>query len=116
MTDPSKISIKVYAQTDVGMVRAGNEDNFLVLNLSTGQSWTASDAPDETLLDYEQGDEGSLFAVSDGDGGWDESGADVGAVASRMVVETVRDRMLQLQVDPVYRVRQLSERLCLAIE
>ena len=92
MTDPSNITLKLYAQTDVGMVRSGNEDNFLILDLSTGQSWTASDTTNETLLDYTQGYYGSLLAVSDGMGG-----ALAGEVASRMAVETVRDRMLQLQ-------------------
>jgi serine/threonine protein phosphatase PrpC/flagellar basal body-associated protein FliL len=111
MTDPSNISLKLYAQTDVGMVRSGNEDNFLILDLSTGQSWTASDTTNETLLDYTQGYYGSLLAVSDGMGG-----ALAGEVASRMAVETVRDRMLQLQAHRVYRQIPFHERLRLAIE
>jgi protein phosphatase len=111
MTDPSNITLKLYAQTDVGMVRSGNEDNFLILDLSTGQSWTASDTTNETLLDYSQGFYGSLLAVSDGMGG-----ALAGEVASRMAVETVRDRMLQLQAHRVYRQIPFHERLRLAIE
>ena len=110
MTAHSNISLKLYAQTDVGRVRAGNEDNFLVLDLSTGQSWTASDATNETLLDYTQGYYGSLLAVSDGMGG-----ALAGEVASRMAVETVRDRMLQLQAHRVHCQIPFPERLRLAL-
>src|ERR671925_79543 len=96
MTDNS-INLALYALTDIGMVRSGNEDNFLILDLSTGQSWTASDEEQKALLTYSQGYYGSLLAVSDGMGG-----ALAGEVASRMAVETVRDRMLQLQAHKVH--------------
>ncbi|HNC43501.1 MAG TPA: hypothetical protein PLU80_05015, partial [Acidobacteriota bacterium] len=60
------VLIRMYAQTDVGMVRQGNEDNFLVVDLSTAATWTADhDAPPTELLSYTQGRYGSLFAVSD---------------------------------------------------
>ncbi len=111
MTEIPVINLALYAQTDVGMVRSGNEDNFLILDLSTGGSWTASDKEPADLLTYTQGYYGSLLAVSDGMGG-----ALAGEVASRMAVETVRDRMLQLQAHEVYRRLPLPERLRLAIE
>jgi len=110
MTDNS-ITLALYAQTDVGMVRSGNEDNFLILDLSTGQSWTASEAERKDLLTYIQGYYGSLLAVSDGMGG-----ALAGEVASRMAVETVRDRMLQLQAHEAYGKLPFQERLRLAVE
>ena len=47
------------------MVGGRNEDNFLILNLLTGQNRTGSDAANSTLLDYKQGYYGSLLAVSD---------------------------------------------------
>ena len=111
MTDASNISLTLYSQTDVGMVRSGNEDNFLILDLTTGSSWTASDPANESLLKFTQGYYGSLLAVSDGMGG-----ALAGEVASRLAVETVRDRMLQLQAHKIYRQLPFHERLRLSIE
>lgn len=111
MTDLPNITLKLYAQTDVGMVRSGNEDNFLILDLSTGHSWTAGEPTNPNLLGFTQGFYGSLLAVSDGMGG-----ALAGEVASRLAVETVRDRMLQLQAHSRYRQVPFPERLRLAIE
>ncbi|MBO0725631.1 MAG: protein phosphatase 2C domain-containing protein [Blastocatellia bacterium] len=111
MAELPTINLALYAQTDVGMVRSGNEDNFLILDLSTGRSWTASEEEPSDLLTYSQGYYGSLMAVSDGMGG-----ALAGEVASRMAVETVRDRMLQLQAHEVYSRVPFHERLRLAIE
>ena len=68
MAEVPTINLALYAQTDVGMVRSGNEDNFLILDLSTGQSWTASEEEPQELLTYSQGWYGSLLAVSDGMG------------------------------------------------
>jgi len=111
MADLPNISLKLYAQTDVGMVRSGNEDNFLVLDLTTGESWTASEPTNQALFKFSQGYYGSLLAVSDGMGG-----ALAGEVASRLAVETVRDRMLQLQAHQVYGQIPFAERLRIAIE
>jgi protein phosphatase len=111
MAEVPTINLALYAQTDVGMVRSGNEDNFLILDLSSGQSWTANEEEPQHLLTYSQGWYGSLLAVSDGMGG-----ALAGEVASRMAVETVRDRMLQLQAHEVYGKMPFAERLRLAIE
>src|SRR6266545_4221377 len=111
MAELPTINLALYAQTDVGMVRSGNEDNFLILDLSTAKSWTASEEEHDSLLTFNQGYYGSLLAVSDGMGG-----ALAGEVASRMAVETVRDRMLQLQAHPVYGKLAFHERLRLAVE
>ena len=111
MAEFPTINLALYAQTDVGMVRSGNEDNFLILDLSTGKSWTANDEEPQELLTYTQGYYGTLLAVSDGMGG-----ALAGEVASRMAVETVRDRMLQLQAHDTYGKMPFPERMRLAVE
>lgn len=119
---PSKLSmaeeigfnISVYAKSDVGSVRPGNEDNFLVLNLSTADTWKPGPgemtAP-ENLTRFNQSHYGSLVAVTDGMGG-----ALAGEVASRLAVECVRDRMLELQASPAYSRFPFHERLRLSIE
>jgi protein phosphatase len=84
--------VELHAQSDVGRVRQGNEDNFLVLDLATEKSWTGSDqqpAPPDGLRAFEVGDEGAVLVVSDGMGG-----ALAGDVASRMAVETVREMLV----------------------
>ena len=84
--------ITVYAMTDVGMVRAGNEDTFLVVNLDTSDTWTpvtVEDEPPEHLSSFDQASHGTVLAVSDGMGG-----ALAGEVASRMAVDGVRHHML----------------------
>src|SRR5262245_8488456 len=111
MAELPTINLALYAQTDVGMVRSGNEDNFLILDLSTGKSWTASEREPKELLTYTQGYYGSLLAVSDGMGG-----ALAGEVASRLAVDTVRDRMLQLQAHDRYSKIPFHERLRVSIE
>jgi PPM family protein phosphatase len=111
MAELPTINLALYAQTDVGMVRNGNEDNFLILDLSTGKSWTASEQEPKELLTYTQGYYGSLLAVSDGMGG-----ALAGEVASRLAVDTVRDRMLQLQAHDRYSKIPFHERLRVSIE
>jgi protein phosphatase len=111
MAELPTINLALYALTDVGMVRSGNEDNFLILDLSTGGNWIANEEEPPELLTYAQGYYGSLMAVSDGMGG-----ALAGEVASRMAVETVRDRMLQLQAHEIYSRLPFHERLRLSIE
>jgi len=83
--------VDLYAKTHVGRIRAGNEDNFLVLDLSTSRACTGSDGdvtPAE-MCRFEVGERGLVLIVSDGMGG-----ALAGDVASRMAVETVRDMLV----------------------
>ncbi len=82
--------VELYAKTNVGRVRSGNEDNFLVLDLSAPRAWTGSDGdePPDGLSRFEVGERGVVLIVSDGMGG-----ALAGDVASRMAVETVRDML-----------------------
>jgi protein phosphatase len=72
-------------------VRRGNEDNFLVLDLSTEQTWSGADGatPPEKLTRFTLGEKGLVLVVSDGMGG-----ALAGDVASRMAVDSVREMLL----------------------
>lgn len=83
--------VELYAKSDVGRVRRGNEDNFLVLNLSNEQTWTGSDgaAAPQDLTRFDLGEKGLVLVVSDGMGG-----ALAGDVASRMAVESVREVLM----------------------
>ena len=83
--------VELYAKSDVGRVRRGNEDNFLVLDLSSEQTWTGSDGaiPPEKLTRFNLGNKGLILVVSDGMGG-----ALAGDVASRMAVDSVREMLI----------------------
>lgn len=83
--------VELFAKTDVGRVRRGNEDNFLVLDLSTEQTWFGTDGanPPERLTRFDLGNKGLVLVVSDGMGG-----ALAGDVASRMAVESVKEMMI----------------------
>lgn len=113
MAQEPTINISLHAQTDIGMVRHGNEDNFLVVDLSTAETWTAerSGDPPKKLLSFPQGHYGSVIAVTDGMGG-----ALAGEVASQMAVNAVRERMLQFQATPAFSQYPFHERLRLSIE
>jgi protein phosphatase len=80
--------VELHAKTDVGRVRRGNEDNFLLLDLTSGRTWTGSDGPEnpEDMRRFDIGEQGLVLVVSDGMGG-----ALAGDVASRMAIEAVRD-------------------------
>ncbi|OYT70386.1 MAG: hypothetical protein CFK52_11265 [Chloracidobacterium sp. CP2_5A] len=105
--------IEVYALTDVGVVRPHNEDNFLIVNLSDGQSWTAENQlPEHPLLvELRPPDRGVLLAVSDGMGG-----ALAGEVASHLAVTQVCDSMMRLQKDAEFKRFGFHEHLRFAIE
>jgi protein phosphatase len=109
MTTPTALHITFCAQTDIGQVRKGNEDNFLILDLVSKTSWTGIGEETTGLQMLELSAQGAVFAVSDGMGG-----ALAGEVASRMAVEIVCDIMPQLRVQ--YSHLSLSEQLRLAIE
>ncbi|HEY0377142.1 MAG TPA: protein phosphatase 2C domain-containing protein [Pyrinomonadaceae bacterium] len=83
--------VELHAKSDVGRVRRGNEDNFLILDLTSGRAWTGSDGsePPEEMRRVDLGDKGLVLVVSDGMGG-----ALAGDVASRMAVETVREMLV----------------------
>jgi serine/threonine protein phosphatase PrpC len=83
--------VELYAKSDVGRVRRGNEDNFLILDLSTERTWSGADGatPPEKLTRLTLGQKGLVLVVSDGMGG-----ALAGDVASRMAVDSVREMLL----------------------
>jgi protein phosphatase len=88
--------IELHAKSDIGRVRSGNEDNYLLLDLTTEKSWTCTNSA-ESPADMSQlqvDHKGVVLAVSDGMGG-----ALAGEVASRMSVETVRDVLLGANPD-----------------
>jgi len=88
--------VELHAKSDVGRVRRGNEDNFLLLDLGTAQTWSGSDGPETpaTMDRLSIGPKGLVLVVSDGMGG-----ALAGDVASRMAIEAVRDILMGNNVD-----------------
>jgi PPM family protein phosphatase len=83
--------VELHAKSDVGRVRRGNEDNFLLLDLTTQRAWTGSDGAEspEEMDRLDLGDKGLVLVVSDGMGG-----ALAGDVASRMAIDSVREVMV----------------------
>ena len=83
--------VELQARSDVGRVRRGNEDNFLLLDLATARTWSGSDGPENPadMRQFNVGDKGLVLVVSDGMGG-----ALAGDVASRMAIEAVRDVLM----------------------
>jgi PPM family protein phosphatase len=83
--------VELHAKSDVGRVRRGNEDNFLVFDLSSQKTWTGSDGiqPPKDLSKLDLGEKGLVLVVSDGMGG-----ALAGDVASRMAVDSVREMLM----------------------
>jgi len=85
-------TVEIHATSHVGRVRKGNEDNYLVLNISREKAWTSTQDDGEFVVEsqkFEIDDEGVIVAVSDGMGG-----ALAGEVASTLAVETVSEKML----------------------
>jgi len=84
-TPPKDISVSVFARTDTGMQRAGNEDAFLVADLTTGNVGLGA-----KMSTHRVGSRGSLMVVSDGMGG-----AAAGEIASAMAVKTIREALME---------------------
>ena|SRR2546423_496562 len=83
--------VELHAKSDVGRVRRGNEDNFLLLDLASQQAWTGTDGAENPaeMRKLEIGDQGLVLVVSDGMGG-----ALAGDVASRMAIDSVREVLI----------------------
>jgi serine/threonine protein phosphatase PrpC len=88
--------VELHAKSDVGRVRRGNEDNFLLLDLSGARTWSGSDGAENPadMREFTVGEQGLVLVVSDGMGG-----ALAGDVASRMAIEAVRDVLMGENAD-----------------
>ncbi len=107
------IVAEIYAKSDVGRVRHGNEDNFLLLQIAGSDVSTNKDSSSEPTIEsrrFEIDDKGIVLAVSDGMGG-----ALAGEVASKLAVDTISDRLLDADphktVSPEASGNSLLERL-----
>lgn len=90
-------TVETHATSHIGRVRKGNEDNYLLLNISKEKAWTSSQADGEFVIESQRFDVdefGVVMAVSDGMGG-----ALAGEVASTMAVETVSEKLLDPDTD-----------------
>jgi protein phosphatase len=90
-------TVETHAASHIGRVRKGNEDNYLLLNISTAKAWTSTQEDGEFVIEsqrFEINGSGVVLAVSDGMGG-----ALAGEVASTMAVETVSEKMLDEDTD-----------------
>src|SRR5919205_1155616 len=97
----SNIQVSVYAGTDIGMHRSGNEDAFLVADLTSGMIGLGPEMSTHPL-----GERGSLLVVSDGMGG-----AAAGEVASELAVTTIRESLMESppDLDTAARLRAATE-------
>lgn len=90
-------TVEIHATSHIGRVRKGNEDNYLVLNVSKAKAWTSAQDDGEFVIESQKFDvdeSGVVVAVSDGMGG-----ALAGEVASTMAVETVSEKLLDEDLD-----------------
>ena len=85
----SDILVSVFARTDVGRHRRGNEDAFLIADLTSGKVGLGPEVTTHSV-----GERGSLLIVSDGMGG-----AAAGEVASEIAVTTIRQCLLEIPPD-----------------
>ena len=91
------LSVEIHATSHIGRVRRGNEDNYLILNVTGSKAWTSAQADGEFVIETQQFDvdeNGIVLAVSDGMGG-----ALAGEVASKMAVESVSEKILDQDLD-----------------
>ncbi len=91
------LTVEIHATSHVGRVRRGNEDNYLILNVTRSKAWTSTQADGEFVIEtqkFDVDDNGIVLAVSDGMGG-----ALAGEVASKMAVESVCEKILNEDTD-----------------
>ncbi|MDW8413795.1 MAG: protein phosphatase 2C domain-containing protein, partial [Acidobacteriota bacterium] len=96
------IIIKIGALTDVGRRRQGNEDSFLVADLSSGKLGLLPE-----VCTHQIGSNGTLLIVSDGLGG-----AAAGEVASSMAVQTICTELMKYvrsNLPPSDRLKRSTE-------
>ncbi|MGB7069230.1 MAG: protein phosphatase 2C domain-containing protein [Pyrinomonadaceae bacterium] len=91
------LNVEIHATSHIGRVRRGNEDNYLLLNITLSKAWTSSQEAGEFIIEtqnFDIDDNGIIMAVSDGMGG-----ALAGEVASKMAVESVCEKLLGDDLD-----------------
>lgn len=84
------VTVTAFGLTDPGRVRKNNEDAFLIAQLAHAADGTT---PSEVTT-FDATEHAVVLAVSDGMGG-----ADAGEVASALVVQSLRDAMMQAEGD-----------------
>ncbi len=97
----NNVSVSVFAYTDIGRQRSGNEDAFLIADLTTGKVGLRPD-----MVTHPIGERGSLLIVSDGMGG-----AAAGEIASELAVKTIRESLLEMHpgIDAYQRLKIATE-------
>lgn len=95
MGQTGDVNIKIFGLSDTGIVRAQNQDSFLVGDLSAGKVLTDFSTrrvikEKRTVIDLKLGSKGSLLAVADGMGG-----AAAGDLASMLGVDTLFSELLK---------------------
>lgn len=103
------LTVEIHATSHVGRVRRGNEDNYLLLNISKSKAWTSSQDAGEFVIEsqkFEIDDTGVILAVSDGMGG-----ALAGEVASKMAVDSVCEKMITEDVDATLTPEEYDQNL-----
>ncbi|MEP6903615.1 MAG: protein phosphatase 2C domain-containing protein [Actinomycetota bacterium] len=101
--------VETHATSHIGRVRKGNEDNYLLLNISGAKAWMSSQDPEEFVIEsqrFEVDDSGIILAVSDGMGG-----ALAGEVASQLAVETVSKKFLDEDPEQTIAPHNFSDSL-----
>ncbi|MDP9037471.1 MAG: protein phosphatase 2C domain-containing protein [Myxococcota bacterium] len=89
------VSLVVYGETDVGLVRAKNEDAFVIMDLTSGAA-----VHPKQMTRCDVGERGVLMAVSDGIGGHQ-----AGEVASALVIESLCREMASVYAGESSEVR-----------
>jgi len=103
------LTVEIHATSHIGRVRKGNEDNYLLLNITDAKTWMSSQDPGEFVIESQKfgiDDNGVVLAVSDGMGG-----ALAGEVASKMAVETICQKFLDDEPEKTIAPEELNQSL-----
>jgi PPM family protein phosphatase len=100
------VRVEVFGRTDVGLARAGNEDCFLVADLTDPCALRHS-----VVLERRVGKCGFLLVVADGMGGMA-----AGEVASGMATDAIYSHLMRPSLQPATEPRLFAERLQEALE
>jgi protein phosphatase len=103
------LTVETHATSHIGRVRKGNEDNYLLLDISDSKVWMSSQEAGEFVVEsqkFQIDDSGVVLAVSDGMGG-----ALAGEVASKMAVETVSQKFIDEDLDKTISPENFNDSL-----